>query len=365
MARIVVGMSGGADSSAAAAILRDEGHDVVGVTLHLWDYDAHRAKGRCCAPEDQHDARRVCDALGIPHFTFDRRWLFRERVVEPFIDGYLRGLTPSPCVRCNESVKLGPLWEIARRLGATQVATGHYAHIEVRDGEVVLERAHDADRDQSYFLFAAPLDALRSLVLPLGSREKPDVRSYLEHLGLSVARKPDSTDLCFVEGQDYAEWVAGHATQPLPPPGSIETTDGRTIGTHDGIHRYTVGQRRAVPGVDGRARYVLSVVPERNAVVVGTDVESRSATVHVGEVRWFVANPPTRVNAKLRYRHAGVEADVRCVAPGVVELQLDEPQRGVAPGQAAVLYVGDRVVGGGFIVGQPANRVAHASGSPP
>jgi tRNA-specific 2-thiouridylase len=340
-------MSGGVDSSAAALLLRERGYDVIGVTLHLWDYQREGHAGRCCAPEDQYDARRVCDELDIPHFTFDRRSLFRERVVEPFIQGYGEGSTPSPCVRCNEHVKLGPLWTLAQRLGADHIATGHYARIRTEREELVLERAADADRDQSYFLWVAPREALERLILPLGDWTKSEVRARMADRGIAVAHKPDSTDLCFVEGEDYSEWVEARGVAKRPGP--IETVDGAVVGSHDGIHRFTVGQRRGVPAWDGTARYVLRVVQERGAVIIGTAEQSATRAVRLQELRWLCARPPRRALVKLRYRHQGVACDIDA-SGSTATLTLDEPQRGVAPGQAAVLYDGARVVGGGFIV---------------
>jgi tRNA-specific 2-thiouridylase len=250
---------------------------------------------------------------------------------------------------CNEHVKLGPLLAIARRLGAERIATGHYARVRAEGAEgVVLERAADLDRDQSYFLFAAPRDALRALELPLGELTKPAVRAHAARLGLRNAAKPDSTDLCFVEGADYAAWVEAHGGAAVARPGAIETVDGATVGTHGGVHRYTVGQRRGVGAVDGRPRYVLRIVSERNAVVVGTDAEARVARVTLREPRWLAAPPPERVTVKVRYRHGGTPARLVC-DDAAATLVLDEPQRGVAPGQAAVCYDGTRVVGGGWI----------------
>jgi tRNA-specific 2-thiouridylase len=349
MDRIVVGMSGGVDSSVAAALLVEQGWQVVGVTLHLWDYAREGHAGRCCAPEDQYDARRVCDDLGVPHYTFDRRELFRAAVVDRFVDDYLAGRTPSPCVRCNEHVKLGPLLAIAQRLGAARIATGHYARVRADGAGVLLETAVDLARDQSYFLFGAPLEALRALSLPLGTWTKHEARAYAARRGLVNAAKPDSTDLCFVEGGDYAAWVEAHGGAARARPGVIETVDGREVGRHDGIHHFTVGQRRGIGAVDGVPRYVLRIVPERDAVVVGTAEEARMARVRVEGVRWLVDAPPAEVTAKLRYRHAGVPARVERGDDGAVVLALAEPQRGVAPGQAAVLYDGARVVGGGWI----------------
>jgi tRNA-specific 2-thiouridylase len=338
-------MSGGVDSSAAAALLREQGWDVIGVTLHLWDYEREGHAGRCCAPEDQYDAARVCAALDVPHYTFDRRALFREAVVDRFVRDYAEGRTPSPCVRCNESVKLGPLHALARRLGAPYIATGHYARIAPDGDHVALRVACDRQRDQSYFLWPAPKEALAALLLPLGELTKAEVRRIAERHGLLNAHKPDSTDLCFVEGGAYADFVAARSA---PRPGPIETLDGRVVGTHQGVHAFTVGQRRGV-GAAGAPRYVLRIVPERAAVVVGSAEEASTSTVHVTEVRWLTGQRPREVTVKLRYRHPGVRARVHTVEDASLTLILDEGQRGVAPGQAAVLYDGDRVVAGGFI----------------
>lgn len=349
--RIVVGMSGGVDSSAAAAMLHREGWEVVGVTLHLWDYVREGHAGRCCSPEDQYDAARVCELLGVAHYTFDRRELFREKVVDRFVEDYAAGRTPSPCVRCNESVKLGPLWDIAERLGAEAVATGHYARVSPDGDGVDLRAAADLAKDQSYFLWASPLHALRRLQLPLGDLEKPQVRALAEAAGLPNAQKPDSVDLCFLEGRPYADFVAregGAASRPGP----IETVDGEVVGHHDGVHAFTPGQRRGL-GAGGAPRYVLKIVPERAAVVVGGDVETRADVAALEGFRWLSTARPTEVRARIRYRHAGVDATVEAHDDGRATLRFAEPQRGVAPGQAAVLYVGDRVVGGGWITERP------------
>lgn len=347
MKRVVVGMSGGVDSSAAALLLQEAGWEVVGVTLHLWDYVQEGHAGRCCAPEDQYDAARVCEALGIAHYTFDRKALFKARVVDRFVADYAAGRTPSPCVRCNESVKLGPLLEIARRLGASHVATGHYARVEADGDGVSLRVGIDARKDQSYFLWASPPEALQALVLPLGEMTKDQVRAVAARAGLANAAKPDSTDLCFVEGGSYADFIARHLPGPTRP-GPIESPDGTPLGTHEGIHRFTVGQRRGV-GAGGVPRYVLRIVADRGAVVVGDAAEASRVGAEVEEFRWLSALRPEQVMARLRYRHPGVEARVIDRGPGRVGLEFAAPQRGVAPGQAAVLYVGDRVVGGGYI----------------
>lgn len=344
--RVVVGMSGGVDSSVAAALLLRDGWEVIGVTLHLWDYTREGHEGRCCAPEDQYDAARVCARLGVPHYTLDRRSLFRETVVDRFVQDYAEGRTPSPCVRCNESVKLGPLLDIARSLGADRVATGHYARVHGQGDELTLRTAADAAKDQSYFLWAAPREALERAMFPLGEMSKPEARAHARSFGLANAEKPDSTDLCFLEGGGYADFVAARAPQ-VRAPGTIEDGEGRVLGHHDGVHRFTVGQRRGV-GAAGAPRYVLRVVPERGAVIVGDDREARCGAARLRGVRWLTAAPPGDVTARLRYRHGGVSATVRCEGDEAL-LRFSAPQRGVAPGQAAVLYVGDRVVGGGWI----------------
>jgi len=347
MKRVVVGMSGGVDSSAAALLLQEAGWEVIGVTLHLWDYVQEGHAGRCCAPEDQYDAARVCETLGIAHYTFDRKALFQARVVDRFLSDYAEGRTPSPCVRCNESVKLGPLLEIAQRLGASHVATGHYARVEADDAGVSLRVGVDARKDQSYFLWASPPEALRALVLPLGEMTKDAVRAVAARAGLSNAAKPDSTDLCFVEGGSYADFIARHRPS-TPAPGPIEGPDGVVLGQHEGVHHFTVGQRRGV-GAGGAPRYVLRIVADRSAVVVGDAEAASRSGAEVAEFRWLSALRPSRVVARLRHRHPGVAATVLEHGEGKVSLAFDEPQRGVAPGQAAVLYLGDRVVGGGYI----------------
>jgi tRNA-specific 2-thiouridylase len=348
--RIVVGMSGGVDSSAAAAMLHRDGWEVIGVTLHLWDYERPGHAGRCCAPEDQYDAARVCESLGIAHYTFDRRALFREKVVDRFVEDYAAGRTPSPCVRCNESVKLGPLWEIGERLGAEAVATGHYARVATDGDGVDLRAAVDRAKDQSYFLWAAPLDALRRLQLPLGGMTKPEVRALAAAAGLVNADKPDSVDLCFLEGEAYPDFVARHGGV-YTRPGNIETVAGEVVGRHEGVHAFTPGQRRGL-GAGGSPRYVLKIVPERDAVVVGDDAQTRSDGAGLVGFRWLTDARPARVRARIRYRHLGVEATLS-EGGGHARLHFDSPQRGVAPGQAAVLYVDDRVVGGGWIAEVP------------
>jgi tRNA-specific 2-thiouridylase len=358
-------MSGGVDSALAAARLRDEGHDVVGVTLHLWDYpDDGSVRGRCCAPEDQHDARRVADFLGIPHFTFDRRELFEQRVVRPFVDAYLDGVTPSPCVTCNREVKLRELLPLAARLGASFVATGHYARIVQEGGRARLYRARDYAKDQSYFLHMLREDELAQLMFPLGDATKGEVRAEASQRGLPGATKGESQELCFVPHGRYDAFVAERAKGRLRP-GAIIDKDGERVGTHEGVHGFTIGQRRG-----------LGVALGRPAFVVGLD--AASATVRLGDesnldatAAWLAAPafaddvslPIEDAIVRVRSRHEGARASVaheRDPASGQDKLivRFHQPVRAVSPGQVAVVYRGDRVLGGAMITAARASEAA-------
>jgi tRNA-specific 2-thiouridylase len=354
-------MSGGVDSSVAAARLVDAGYDVVGVTLHLWDYpddpDAKGGHARCCAPEDQHDAKRVADALGFPHYTFDRRELFRERVVNPFVDAYLSGDTPSPCTACNRGVKLGELFAIADRLGATQVATGHYARV-VRgptceaESEWFVAEGVDASKDQSYFLYSLRSSDVARLLFPLGESTKGEVRDEALARRLPGAIKGESQELCFV-GQGahaYTSFVEAEAKGRVRP-GKIVDHEGRVIREHEGIHRFTVGQRKGLGVSVGRPVFVTRVDAATATVHLGGEDEllSRSAIVDEAVLHDRRALP-FRARVRVRYRHEGAMADVdRDGASGALRLRFDAPVRAVTRGQVAVFYDGDRVVGGGRI----------------
>ncbi|HHH30118.1 MAG TPA: tRNA 2-thiouridine(34) synthase MnmA [Polyangiaceae bacterium] len=343
-------MSGGVDSSVAAARLVDDGFDVVGVTLHLWDYpDETPEKSRCCAPEDIHDARLVADHLGIPHYAFDRRELFRARVVDPFVEAYLEGRTPSPCVWCNRTVKMHELFEIADRLGAAKVATGHYARIE-RDGEgrARLHRARDDHKDQSYFLHMLSTEQLERVSLPLGETVKDEVRAEAVARELPGADKGESQELCFVASGDYAAFVEERA-QDRVRPGPIVDETGRRLGDHEGIHRYTVGQRRGLGIALGRPAFVTQIDAD-GTVTVGDaeDIASREARLDLGtwsdDVRF-----PLAATVQVRARHRGAPARVERRDDELV-VAFEEPVRAVSPGQIAVAYDGDRVLGGATIL---------------
>lgn len=348
--RVVVAMSGGADSSVAAAMLQARGVEVVGVTLHLWDAEGAQKIGRCCAPEDREDARRVCDHLGIPHYVVDERALFRERVVDPFIAAYAAGTTPAPCVECNQHVKLGRLVALADVFGATHVATGHYARIIYdTDGRARLLRGRDVDKDQSYFLFGASSEALARLLFPLGDLTKDETRSIGRALAIPTADKPDSQELCFVPDGDIGAFI--ERATAAPAHGNIVDETGAVLGVHAGVHRFTVGQRRGL-GLAGGAppRYVLRIISDTNDVVVGPDSALGSTALRARGVAWVGARPaaPFEGEVRVRHRHTPAAALITPTADGF-EAMFREPQRAVTPGQAAVVYRGEEVVAGGTI----------------
>lgn len=353
--RVVVAMSGGVDSSVTAALLKAEGYDVVGITLQLYDHGAALAKkGACCAGQDIHDARRVAEKLGIPHYVLDYESRFRDSVMEDFADSYLRGETPIPCVRCNQSVKFKDLLTTARELGAHALATGHYVRrLQGADG-AELHRARDPERDQSYFLFATTREQLEFLRFPLGDLPKSEVRALAERFGLAVADKPDSQDICFVPNGSYAQVV-----EKLRPgavdPGEIVDLEGRVLGRHDGIIGFTVGQRRGI-GVGGSDQplYVVRLEPEARRVVVGPRAALARDRVYLREVNWLAESLPEegrRVEVKLRSAQQPLDALLLPRGDGSAELRLCEAAYGVSPGQAAVCYDGGRVLGGGWITG--------------
>jgi tRNA-specific 2-thiouridylase len=357
--RIAVAMSGGVDSAVAAARLLDQGHDVVGVTLHLWDYPEEEeagSHGRCCAPEDQYDARRTADALGFPHFTFDRRELFAEKVVGPFVQAYLDGDTPSPCSDCNRGVKLGELFALADRLGASHVATGHYARVGVSpSGAPFLREGRDRTKDQSYFLYATARERLARLVFPLGESTKSEVRAEAIARDLPGARKGESQELCFV-GQGahaYASFVAARADGRVRP-GAILSGDGRLLGQHDGVHHFTVGQRKGLgiaPQTSSAERvFVTAIDPSSAAVTVGEESALFSSEARLDEVALAPEiTLPLTARVRVRYRHGGEMASVVADGPQGATLRFDAPVRALTRGQVAVFYDGDRVLGGGRI----------------
>lgn len=346
--RVLVALSGGVDSSVAAALLREQGHDLVGVTFHLWDAAGQSQVGRCCAPEDREDARLTADELGFPHYVIDERAAFRSQVVEPFLDSYLAGTTPAPCVACNQHVKVSRLVELADRFGCERVATGHYARIVHEGGESRLLRGRDRAKDQSYFLYGVPAAVRARLLFPLGELTKPETRAEGLRLGVPNADKPDSQELCFVPDGDIGGFV--ERERGLAERGLIVDEAGHVVGEHRGIYRYTVGQRRGLGLGGGPVRYVLRVLPEARTVVVGEADGLWSSGCEAQTALWSGAPPCEAFEAEVRVRYRHPAAPARVVPEGsCFRVEFASPQRAVTPGQAAVVYRGDEVVGGGII----------------
>jgi tRNA-uridine 2-sulfurtransferase len=350
--RVVVAMSGGVDSAVTAALLADEGFEVVGVTLQLYDHGvAQGRKGACCAGQDIHDAARVAERLGIPHYVLDYESRFRAEVVETFAASYARGETPIPCVRCNETVKFRDLLAVARDLGADALATGHYARRIDGPGGPELHRAVDESRDQSYFLFATTRAQLDFLRFPLGGRTKAETRSLAARFALPVAAKPDSQDICFVPSGRYADIVEKLRPEAAEP-GDVVDGDGRVLGAHAGVIHFTVGQRRGLGLAAGEPLYVLRLEPETRRVVVGPRSALATRRVPLAGINWLAPAQPAdglAVSVKLRSAQPPLPARLYLDGEAGGEAMLDSPAFGVAAGQACVVYDGTRVLGGGWI----------------
>lgn len=355
--RIVVAMSGGVDSSVTAALMKRAGHEVIGVTLRLYS-GAPKKKGACCAGQDIHDARRVAEQLGIAHYVLDYEARFRERVIADFAETYATGETPIPCVRCNERVKFADLLDTARDLGASALATGHYVRRVETSAGPELHAARDLGRDQSYFLFATTRVQLEYLRFPLGDMEKREVRGIAMELGLSVADKPDSQDICFVPDGDYARVVARMKPDAVQE-GEIVDGDGRVLGHHKGVVHFTVGQRKGLGlSGSGEPRFVLALDAKQKRVVVGPRAALATKCIAVRDVNWLVdAREPVDCSVKVRSMRAPVPARVVPVERGA-RIELPNPEEGVAPGQACVFYDGSRVLGGGWIARGDARAAA-------
>jgi tRNA-uridine 2-sulfurtransferase len=352
--RIVAAMSGGVDSSVAASLLAEAGHEVIGLSMQLYDQrESPDAFGSCCSLDDLYDARRVASAIGIPHYIVNFEEQFQAAVVDNFVREYAAGRTPIPCVHCNSGLKFATLLERAAGLGAAAVATGHYARVTFDEDRrrYRLLRGVDTDKDQSYFLFSLTQDQLAHAVFPVGHLTKPDVRAHAERLGLSVAAKPDSHEICFVPDGDAAGFVERRMGNGEYA-GDIVDTSGRVLGRHRGIHRLTVGQRKGLGLAAGTALYVLRLEPAESRVVVGPREELGTVNLSASDVNWIAGEPPAnprRVTARIRHRHRDAPATVTAAGSRHASLLFDEPQLAVTPGQAVVFYVGEEVLGGGWI----------------
>ena len=338
-------MSGGVDSSVAAALLVEQGYEVIGITMRLWTEarpEDYTGRSQCCAIEDIGDARRVAQRLGIPHYTLNLERPFRKFVVDQFIDEYANGRTPNPCLNCNTFIKFDAFLERARALGADWIATGHYARTSVgEDDRPQLLRGLDRDKDQSYFLYTLTPEALAMTKFPVGDLQKADVRAVAARHQLAVAEKPESADICFVPGGDYRAIVASKVADR---PGLMLDTEGRELGRHRGVQHFTIGQRKGLEiGGGGERRFVTGIDPVANVVTIGSPDDLLVDRIDLSDVRWLT-QPTERVEVQLRYRSAPLSARLRGET-----LTLDEPARAVAPGQAAVFYDGDRVLGGGTV----------------
>ena len=344
--RVVIGMSGGVDSSVAAHLLKEAGYDVVGMTMRIRIPD-------CAASPNTavDDARAVAHTLGIPHYVLDESPDFDKTVVDYFANEYRAGRTPNPCVVCNEKIKFGNLWEKARALGAEFLATGHYAIVEHGEGRAILRKGADARKDQSYFLFRLSQEQLRRTLFPLGRMSKPEIRAIARGIGIKVAEKAESQEICFVPGDDYKAFLRQRLGEGAFRRGGIYDTSGKHLGDHDGIELFTIGQRKGLPGGSPKPLYVIDIDPENHRVIVGGPEDLFAEEFTIDDCNWLDGEPgaPFEANVKIRYAHPGVQATVTPLGNGRARVRLHAPQRAVTPGQAAVCYAGDRVLGGGWI----------------
>ncbi len=360
--RVVIGMSGGVDSSVAAYLLKEQGYDVVGMTMKVWLNECMaQAEDACCGPSAVADARAVAHKIGIPHYVIDESAGFDQTIIAYFAQEYRAGRTPNPCVICNEKVKFGTLWDKASALGASYLATGHYARVErLADGTSFLHKGADAHKDQSYFLFSLSQEQLGRTLFPLGGMSKPEIREIARKIGLKVAEKADSQEICFVPGNDYKAFLRQRLGDAAFHPGGIYDTAGRRLAEHGGIELFTIGQRKGLPGGSPEPRYVVDIDPATHRVIVGTSADLLSESFTISNCRWLQkqddpARAPHAFHAsfeavvKIRYGHPGTQATVTPLDGARAEVRLHTPQRAVAPGQAAVCYEGDRVLGGGWI----------------
>lgn len=364
---IAVAMSGGVDSSAVAALLRSEGHNVIGLTMQLWNQRRlagregmpESIQGRCCSLDDVYDARRVAETIGIPYYVVNHEQRFEDEVVRPFVQEYLSGRTPIPCSLCNNHLKFDQLLLVAKQIGADLLATGHYARLDFDEhrGRWLLKRPTDRSKDQTYFLFGLTQEQLSRTLFPLGSLTKPEVRELARNHGLGLAEKPDSQEICFVPGGDYKRFLDAYLEEQgesLPDTaGELVTTNGEVVGEHHGIHNFTVGQRKGLGVATGSPLYVIQIKGDSRQVVVGNSDQLYSRTLRAHRVNLISLNAldePMRVTVKIRHRHEPAAAVIEKVDGDEILVTFDDAQRAITPGQAAVFYQEEVVVGGGWIV---------------
>ncbi|MBZ5600992.1 MAG: tRNA 2-thiouridine(34) synthase MnmA [Acidobacteriia bacterium] len=361
---IAVAMSGGVDSSVVAGMLHRQGARVIGLTMQLWnqrrlpELATDKPTGRCCSLDDVYDARHVAQHLGIPYYVVNFEDRFEQQVVKPFVDEYLAGRTPIPCTLCNNFIKFDQFLDMADGVGAHRIATGHYAQIAWNSdsGRWEMRRSVDRAKDQTYFLFGLTQPQLARTLFPLGGFEKPQVRELARELAIPTAAKPDSQEICFVPNGDYAAFIDAYFREqgisPKETAGELVTTEGRVVGEHSGVHHFTVGQRRGLGVAAGEPLYVIATEPETRRVVIGRNDALLRATMRVKDVNWISIAPPAapiRAEIKIRNKHAAAPATITPVDATHVEVRFDEPQRAVTPGQGAVFYSGELVLGGGWI----------------